>query len=64
MNLGLELQSVIAEALDQGKYAVVYTIDLPAAFDLLKLDTLMEELIRRSAISDGQMITIVDFLKK
>jgi len=40
----LELQSVVAEALDQGKIAVVYSIDMSAAFDLLRMDTLVKEL--------------------
>jgi len=56
----IELQSIIAEALDKGEHAIVYSIDLSAAFDLLRIDVLEEEL--RGKISSGLSHIIRDFL--
>ncbi len=58
----LELQSVIAKGLDEGKVVAVYSVDLSAAFDLLRADTLLD-LFRERDISDGLVFTIVDFLQ-
>jgi len=58
----LELQSVISEALDDGKYAMVYSIDMSAAFDLLRRDILLHELRTRGNLSEGLLFLISDFL--
>jgi len=58
----LELQSVITEAMDRGEYAVVYSIDMSAAFDLLRKDILMDEIEKRGNITEGLAFLIRDFL--
>ena len=42
--LALQLQSLIARALDDDKYVVMASIDLSAAFDVVNIDLLMKRL--------------------
>ena len=56
----MELKTIIAEALDEGNVAIVYSIDLSAAFDLLRSDVFDE--VVGTKISDGLRYAIMDFL--
>lgn len=56
----LEMQSFIAESLDNGKNVIVYSIDLSAAFDMLRED-LLTNLIKGS-VTEGLLYTVRDFL--
>ena len=42
--LGLQLQSLIARALDDDNYALMASIDLSAAFDVVNVDLLIHRL--------------------
>jgi len=46
----LEFQSVISEALNESNYAIVYSIDMSAAFDLLSRNVLLHELRSRGSL--------------
>jgi hypothetical protein len=56
----LELQSFIAKKLDDAKIVVVYSVDLSAAFDLLRNDV-FDDIIGRK-LSDGLRYSLLDFL--
>jgi len=58
----LELQSIICHIVDRGKIACVYSVDLSAAFDLLRVDTLLETISSRTTISGGLKHILIDFL--
>jgi len=58
----LELQSIISHIVDRGKMAYVYSVDLSAAFDLLRVDTLLEMISSRTTISSGLKHILIDFL--
>ncbi len=58
----LELQSIIAKALDEGSIVAVYSVDLSAAFDLLRIDTF--DKIISSYISSGLRHSLIEFLKE
>jgi len=48
--------------MDKGEYAVVYSINTSAAFDLLHKDILRDEIEDRGNISEGLAFLIRDFL--
>jgi hypothetical protein len=56
----LELQSFIAKKLDKSCIVVVYSVDLSAAFDLLRYDT-FDDLVG-PFLSDGLRFALLDFL--
>jgi hypothetical protein len=58
----LELQSIIAKALDSGKVAAVYSVDLSAAFDLLRMDVF--DRVMSDRLSPGLRHCILQFLDK
>ena len=41
---GLIIQSILSRALDSGNFALMASIDLSAAFDLVNIDHLMKRL--------------------
>ena len=56
----LEIQSYISKSLDAGLSVIVYSVDLSAAFDLLRADT-FDDIIGRK-LSEGLRFAILDFL--
>jgi len=56
----LTLQSAIAEILDKKESAILYSVDLSAAFDLLRPDTITESL--KNVVDKGLLFVINDFL--
>lgn len=56
----LTLQSYMAESLDNSKQGIIYSIDLSAAFDLLRPDKFLEQF--KDFLSEGLMFAIYDFL--
>jgi len=56
----LTIQSEIAKILDQGREGVIYSIDLSAAFDLLKPDKFIE--LYKDKLSEGLLFALGDFL--
>jgi hypothetical protein len=56
----LTLQSLIEDCLDSEKQGVIYSIDLSAAFDLLKPDKFQD--LFTNKISEDLMFAIMDFL--
>jgi len=56
----LTIQAMIAEALDGKKPAILYSVDLSAAFDLLKPDIF--EKMFKDKMSQGLLFAILDFL--
>ncbi len=56
----LELKTIIADALDEGNTVIVYSIDLSAAFDLLRSDKFYE--VIGNDLSEGLGFAIMDFL--
>jgi hypothetical protein len=56
----VELQSIIAKTLDQGKAVGVYSVDLSSAFDLLRVDTF--DKVMSGKLSNGLRKAIIDFL--
>jgi len=60
----LQLQSYIAAGINARKIVAVYSIDLSAAFDLLRADILIEDLNKRKKLSEGLNFIILDFLWK
>lgn len=56
----LDLQRILAQELDSKRECMVYSVDLSAAFDLLRKDTLNE--IIKDTISAGLRRVIYDFL--
>lgn len=57
----LEIQSIISNSIDSGLSVAAYSIDLSAAFDMLREDILQEKL--RVKISEGLLFTVSDFLR-
>jgi len=57
----LEIQSHLATSLDQGLLTCIYSVDMSAAFDLLRVDTFNELL--KDTLDPGLMWTLIDFLK-
>jgi hypothetical protein len=57
----LELQSIIAKIIDGGNYALVYSVDLSSAFDLLRRDVFVKLV---TEMTDGLRHAISDFLSK
>ena len=58
----LTLQSYIAEALDNKKIGILYSIDLSAAFDLLLPDKFFE--LFKDKLPDNLMYCIIDFFAR
>jgi hypothetical protein len=56
----LEIQSFIAKSLDEGRSVVVYSVDLSAAFNLLRSDVFDDIIGPR--LSDGLRYSLLDFL--
>jgi len=56
----LTIQSEISEVLDKKENAILYSVDLSAAFDLLRPDTLTNNL--REVVSEGLLFVLNDFL--
>ncbi len=54
------MQSFIAKKLDESRIVVVYSVDLSAAFDLLRYDTF--DYIVGPYLSDGLRFALLDFL--
>ncbi len=50
----------MAEALDNGKNGIIYSVDLSAAFDLLKPDKFFK--LFKTKLSEGLLFAILDFL--
>jgi hypothetical protein len=57
----LTLQSYISQVLESKKPGLVYSVDLSAAFDLLKPDKFYE--LFKNELSEGLMFSIMDFLQ-
>ncbi len=58
----IEIQSFIAQCLDKNLFVIAYSIDLRAAFDVLRPD-IFDEIIGPH-LSDGLRYSIMDFLSK
>lgn len=58
----LTIQSLIDENLDAGRQGIVYSIDLSAAFDLLRPDKFID--LFKDQLSDGLLFALMDFLTK
>lgn len=58
----LTLQSYIAGVLESKKPGIVYSVDLSAAFDLLKPDKFFD--LFKNDLSEGLMFSIMDFLQE
>lgn len=56
----LTLQSLMASMIDAGKQGLVYSVDLSAAFDLLKPDKFVS--LFKERMSEGLLYAIADFL--
>ncbi len=56
----LTIQSMIARILDEKRNGLIYSIDLSAAFDLLKPDKFID--MYRGKLSEGLLFAIADFL--
>jgi len=56
----MELKDYIAELLDKKKTVLVYSLDLSAAFDLLRPDLLFDKLVGK--IPGGLLRFMMDFL--
>jgi hypothetical protein len=56
----LTLQSMIAKTLNEGRQGMIYSIDLSAAFDLLKPDKFLEQF--KDQLSEGLLFSLMDFL--
>ena len=54
---GLRLQSILARALDGGKYALMATLDLSAAFDVVNVELLIKRLVKLGLPND--MTTLI-----
>ena len=50
---GLAIQSALARALDQGKYAIIASLDLSAAFDVENIDLLLIDLWLMSGLHNS-----------
>ena len=57
---GLEIQSCIGELMDEGQFVIMYSMDLSAAFDLLRPDVFFENIAQK--LSEGLRFSIMDFL--
>jgi len=55
----MTLRDYIANAIDKGNHAVLYSLDLTAAFDMLRIDTFYNKF--KNVIPDG-LLKIIDFL--
>jgi len=58
----MTLRDYIAESIDTGKHGILYSLDLSAAFDMLRIDLLYENL--KDDIPSGIMRIIIDFLSE
>jgi len=56
----LEVQSALATSMDNGKYTLVYSVDMSAAFDLLRPDMFYSLL--KNDLDPGLMRILLDFL--
>jgi len=56
----LTIQSILAENLDAGKQGIMYSIDLSAAFDLLRPDKFHD--LFKDQLSEGLLFSLMDFL--
>jgi len=56
----LLIQSKLAKILDNGSHGLIYSVDLSAAFDLLRPDKFHE--LFKNKISEGLLFSIADFL--
>jgi len=58
----MEVQSTLADSMDEGMFTSIYSVDMSAAFDLLRRDTFYENL--KDELEPGLMWTLLDFLNK
>jgi len=58
----MTLRDYIAESIDTGKHSILYSLDLSAAFDMLRIDSLFEKL--KDHIPGGLLRIIIDFLSE
>jgi hypothetical protein len=56
----LTLQGMIADVLDSGRQGIIYSVDLSAAFDLLRPDKFAE--LFKNKLSEGLIFAVIDFL--
>jgi exonuclease III len=56
----LTIQSMISKILDEKRSGIIYSIDLSAAFDLLKPDKFVD--LYKDKLSEGLLFAIADFL--
>ncbi len=56
----LTIQGIIADALDSGQQGIIYSVDLSAAFDLLKPDKFLQ--LFKNKMTEGLLFAIMDFL--
>jgi len=56
----LSIQAKMAEIIDQRQHGIIYSVDLSAAFDLLKPDTFIN--LFKDTLSEGLLFAIADFL--
>jgi len=56
----LSIQAKMAQIIDEHKYGIIYSVDLSAAFDLLKPDKFID--LFKNKLSEGLLFAIADFL--
>jgi hypothetical protein len=56
----LTIQGMIADVLDSGRQGIIYSVDLSAAFDLLRPDKFAE--LFKNKLSEGLIYAVIDFL--
>jgi len=56
----LSIQSKMAQIIDERKHGIIYSVDLSAAFDLLKPDKFIE--LFKHKLSEGLLFALADFL--
>lgn len=56
----LDVQNNLGTSMDASKFTLVYSVDMSAAFDLLRADTFHD--ILKDKLSQGMMRTLLDFL--
>ncbi len=58
----LEIQQAIASSLDSGYDCMIYSVDLSAAFDMLRRKTLVNDLLSANLYDEGILRILNDFL--
>ncbi len=58
----LDIQRILAKNADEGYNSMIYSVDLSAAFDMLRRKTLIKDLVKNEVFSPGLVRIINDFL--